>query len=139
MLELTLRLIFSLAVVIGLLLLALRFTGKRLSGGPDALVQVVHRLPLGRTSSLTVVTIGSRVLVLGATEQNVTLLTELDPEEIVSPEAVEAALADGTAPKTSGPTLQVARTTSGPLSGSLLSPTTWKQTWEAIQPKGRHQ
>jgi flagellar protein FliO/FliZ len=64
-------------------------SAKRFRGSTGALVQVVHRQPLSRSSALAVVTIGSRVLVLGTTEQQVQLLTELDPEELVlSPEEV---------------------------------------------------
>ena len=51
-------------------------------GRRDALVRVVHRQPLSRTSAVAVVTVGSRVLVLGTTEHQVQLLTELDAEEL---------------------------------------------------------
>src|SRR4051794_33317308 len=83
MVELVIRLVFSLAVVIGLLLGLARMSAKRFRGSSGALVQVVHRQALSRSSALAVVTIGSRVLVLGTTEQQVQLLTELDPEELV--------------------------------------------------------
>lgn len=80
--ELTLRLIVSLAIVIGLLLLLARFGARKFKGSNDALVHVVHRQPLSRTSAVAVVTVGSRVLVLGTTEQQVSVLAELDPEEL---------------------------------------------------------
>ena len=82
MVELVVRLVFSLAVVIGMLLLLARFSAKRFRGTTGAPIRVVHRQPLSRTSSVAVVTVGSRVLVLGTTEQQVQLLTELDPEEL---------------------------------------------------------
>jgi flagellar protein FliO/FliZ len=82
MLELTVRLIASLAVVVGLLLLIAKVGGRRMRGRSGSLVQVVHRQPLSRSSAVSVVTVGSRVLVLGTTEQQVTVLTELDPEEL---------------------------------------------------------
>lgn len=82
MLELVLRLVFSLAVIVGMLLMLARFSAKRFRGTSGSLVRVVHRQPLSRTSALAVVTVGSRVLVLGTTEQQVQLLTELDPEEV---------------------------------------------------------
>ena len=53
-------------------------------GRSGSLVQVVHRQPLTRTSSVSVVTVGSRVLVLGTTEQQITVLTELDPDELAA-------------------------------------------------------
>ena len=141
MLELTLRLVFSLAVVIGLLLVTARVVGKRISGAPDALVQVVHRQPLSRGSAVTVVTVGSRVLVLGSTEQQVTLLTELDAEELVIVEEVDEAVAPSEHPPVGGTHLaeghaavpgRGTRRAPGVLDGSLLSPDTWKQAWAAL-------
>lgn len=82
MLELTLRLIFSLAVVLGLLIVLSRMARRRFRGGKDAMVQVVHRQAISRGTAVTVVTVGSRVLVLGTTEQQVRVLAELDPEEL---------------------------------------------------------
>ena len=88
MVELVVRLVFSLAVVLGMLLLLIRFSAKRFRGGADALVRVVHRQSLSRTSAVAVVTVGSRVLVVGTTEHQVQLLTELDPDELELPSAV---------------------------------------------------
>jgi flagellar protein FliO/FliZ len=82
MLELTLRLVFSLAVVLGLLALLARVGGRRFKGGRDAMIRVVHRQAISRGSAISVVTVGSRVLVLGTTEQQVRVLAELDPEEL---------------------------------------------------------
>lgn len=82
MLELTIRLIVSLAIVIGLLLVLAKFGARKFRGANGALVHVVHRQPLSRTSAVAVVTVGSRVLVLGTTEHQVSVLAELDPEEL---------------------------------------------------------
>lgn len=82
MLELTVRLVASLAVVVGLLLLLARVVGKRFEGRAGAAVQVLHRQSLTRGASVAVLTVGSRVLVVGATDSQVRLLTELDPEEL---------------------------------------------------------
>jgi flagellar protein FliO/FliZ len=89
MLELAIRLVFSLAVVLGLLLLLAKIAGRRFQGGKDALVQVLHRQQISRGTAVTVVTVAGRVLVLGTTEQQVRVLTELDPEEVADhlPEA----------------------------------------------------
>ena len=48
MLELTLRLVFSLAVVLGLLLLIAKISSRRFKGQHDSLVRVIHRQPLMR-------------------------------------------------------------------------------------------
>lgn len=82
MVELVIRLVFSLAVVLGMLLLLTRLSAKKFRGGTNALVRVVHRQQLSRTSSVAVLTVGSRVLVVGTTEHQVQLLTELDPGEL---------------------------------------------------------
>ena len=82
MLELALRLVFSLAVVLGLLFLLTKFGSRRFRGNKDALVQVVHRQHLSRGTAVSVVTVGTRVLVLGTTEHQVQVLAELDPEEV---------------------------------------------------------
>src|SRR5690606_39182052 len=84
MVELALRLVVSLAAVVGLLLLIARFSQRKFGGGDDALVRVVHRRPLSRTASVAVVTVGERVLVLGTTDQQVSVLAELEPDEVAT-------------------------------------------------------
>ncbi len=151
MLELTIRLIASLAVVVGLLLLLARVAGKRFAGREGAPVQVVHRQPLSRSTSVAVVTVGSRVLVVGTTDHQVSLLTELDPEEL-EVEAPLQLLVDETAaddevtvdeessaaPRRGGahaaaPTRR--RTGSDALTGSILSGETWRQAIAAATGK----
>lgn len=145
MLELAIRLVFSLAVVLGLLALIARFGARRFRGGKDALVQVVHRQHLSRGSAVSVVTVGSRVLVLGTTEHQIRVLTELDPDDIVGylePDLTDAEVlhltadaegVDGAAaPVAARPAARsllrpTADGSSGAFAGSVLSPTTWRQ------------
>ncbi len=82
MLELTIRLIASLAVVLGLLLLLAKLAGRKFRTTPGATVRVLHRQPLTRASAVSVVGIGSRILVIGSTDQQVNLIAELDPDEL---------------------------------------------------------
>jgi flagellar protein FliO/FliZ len=124
MLELALRLAVSLGVVLGLFWLVAR-TGARKMGGSRALLRVRGRQSLSRTASVAVVEVGSRVLVVGVSEGGVRLLTELDPEEIAEPAAVEVEGRVATTPVT-GP---------ASLGGSLLSTQTWKQAWAAATSK----
>ncbi|WP_245887824.1 FliO/MopB family protein [Geodermatophilus tzadiensis] len=84
------RLVLSLAFVGGVLWFAARVAQKRGLGSSGGLVDVVARQRLGRTSTVNVVRVADRVLVVGATEEHVTLLAELDGEAV---EAVEATLA----------------------------------------------
>lgn len=84
MLELVLRLGFSLAAVLGLFWLVAHLGSRRL-GGTRALLHVRARQSLSRTASVAVVEVGDRVLVVGVADGGVRLLTELDPESL--PEA----------------------------------------------------
>ena len=150
MLELTIRLVVSLTIVVGLLLVLAKFGARKFRGNAGALVHVVHRQPLSRTSSVSVVTVGSRVLVLGTTEQQISVLTELDPDELELDEVAELSLVAGIEPgiepvvepgpvaarpagsHRAAPATRTATTATGPLSGSVLSPQTWKQAFSAV-------
>lgn len=134
---LLLRLLGSLAVVVGLLLLIARFAGRRFRTTNGAAIQVVHRQALGRGQGVAVVAVGTRVLVLGTTEQQVTLLAEVEPDEVGLDLAADALgvvpveVEDDAAPRAP----KAARTDQGPLAGSLLSAQTWKQTFTAVSGK----
>ncbi|RLV56481.1 hypothetical protein D9V41_05230 [Aeromicrobium phragmitis] len=128
MLELTLRLVASLAIVIGLLLLVTRWGSRRFAGRTDAPVRVLARQSLSRGSSVAVVAVGERMLVVGATEHSVQLLTELDGGDWPDAEPVEpielAARRGGA---------HAAPPAATPLQGSLLSKQTWQQALEAAR------
>ena len=92
MLSMLLRLVFSLAVVLALMGLAARTLGKRQLGGPlvgarqrKSAIRVLGRHGLGRTSSVTLVQVGSRVLLLGVTESSIQVLRELGEDEVEQP------------------------------------------------------
>ena len=121
MLELTLRLIASLAVVVGLLLLLARVAGRRFAGREGAAVQVLHRQALSRTASVAVLAVGSRILVVGTTDQQVRLLTELDPDDLAEDLTLVELDSPDVAPATRPPVVQ------GSLAGSVLSRETWRQ------------
>lgn len=78
------RLVLSLAFVGLVLWFAARVAKKRGigGGGTHGLIEVVARQRMGRASSVNVVRIGDVVLVVGATEEQVTLLAEVDSETI---------------------------------------------------------
>jgi flagellar protein FliO/FliZ len=76
------RLILSLAFIGGVLLFAARLAKKRGLGQGSGLIEVVARHRLGRASTLNVVRIADVVLVVGATEEQVTLLAELDSASV---------------------------------------------------------
>lgn len=74
------RLLPSLALIVGALLLVRRWAQRGHSGSQERL-RVIGRTALTRTSSLAVVQVGERRFLVGAAEQNVTLLSELDPDD----------------------------------------------------------
>ena len=85
--SLLIRLVVSLAIVVGLMVLATKFVRKRGYGGsaagprrgtPIADVEVVARRELSRNSSVVVVRAAGRNLILGVSDNNVTLLGEAD-------------------------------------------------------------
>lgn len=113
------RLLLSLAFVAGVLWFAARLAKKRGLGSSGGLVEVVAHQRMGRASTVNVLRIGDRVLVVGATEQQVTLLAELDGE------TVEATLAERAAGE-GRPAL--APVGGGALSGSVLD----RQAWSGL-------
>ncbi len=134
MLELTVRLLVSLSLVLGLLLLLARYGGRRFRGGRDSMVRVLHRHHLSRGSTISVVAVGSRLLVLGATEHQVRVLTELDPEDLVVTGADVLTLAEAPAARDASdesPHVATVARADGPLAGSVLSAATWKQALAA--------
>src|SRR3954451_15489316 len=86
------RLILSLGFIAVVLLYAARLAKKKGLGQGNGLIEVVARQRMGRASTVNVVRIADVVLVIGATEEQVTLLAEVDSE------IVEAALAERRSP-----------------------------------------
>ena len=82
--ELLLRMVFSLAVVVGLLILISRVAARRLHGRAGSPIEVLHRQALSKSASVSVVSVAGRVLVLGSTDQQVNVLTELAPDALVT-------------------------------------------------------
>src|SRR3954464_5343470 len=122
------RLILSLAFVAAVLLFAARLAKKRGLGQGNGLIEVVARQRMGRTSTLNVVRVADVVLVVGATEEQGTLLAEVDAE------AVDAALRErrtavrpfGAEDTSTGDSpAQAARVSSGALAGSVFDRAGW--------------
>lgn len=136
------RLVCSLAIVVGLLFLVTRLAGRRFQARAGAPIQVIARQQLTRASTISVVTVGTRVLVLGSTDNQVTLLAEVEPDEVgLDPETLiaetvyaeeptaEAGLNDPPAPAA-----PVRKEPTSKLDGSILSPQTWRRAWSAVRP-----
>jgi flagellar protein FliO/FliZ len=122
------RLILSLAFIAIVLFFAAKVAKKRGLGQGNGLIEVVARQRMGRTSTVNVVRIGDVVLVVGATEEHVTLLAEVDPETIEQSlrERQAPARLGATTPASAGGSATLAsRTTSGALAGSVFDRNGW--------------
>jgi flagellar protein FliO/FliZ len=123
------RLILSLAFIGVVLFFAARVAKKRGLGQGNGLIEVVARQRMGRTSSVNVIRIADVVLVVGATEEQVTLLAEVDAE------SVEAALEQrrpplrlqsaGDGAGAEGAAAPAARVSTGALAGSVFDRNGW--------------
>jgi flagellar protein FliO/FliZ len=120
------RLVLCLAFIGAVLLYASRLAQKRGLGGSTGVIEVVARQRMGRTSSVSVLKVAGRVLVVGSTEEQVTLLAEVEDDELRTAMAAAApqagAGADAAAP---GRAALPARGGSGGLAGSVLDRGTW--------------
>jgi flagellar protein FliO/FliZ len=144
------RMLLALVFVLGVMWLLARWARKPMGGGKaERVMAVLARQQLSRTSSVTVLRVMDRALVLGVTEQGVQLITETELS------AVEDALATDTAASRSwsrkralaagvssdddedGPSERVLRPAGQPrpaaLDGSVLSPKTWRQLVSAAR------
>jgi flagellar protein FliO/FliZ len=135
---LIIRLIFSLAFIAAVLWFAARVAKKRGIGGTgNGVIEVLARQRMGRASTLNVVRIADVTLVVGATEEQVTLLAEVDGDavdtvlrerEAARPArpAMHAVPDDDADPAVADPRPRVvARRPSGPLAGSVFDRNGW--------------
>ncbi len=151
MIELTVRLVASLAIVVGLLLVTVRIGARKFRPRAGAPLRILHRQALSRSSSVAVIEVGNRTLVIGHTEHQISILAELGAGDLsgdlsgdseqddLSDDSGQGEVIDMEAARQSGQaftpeeiTATVARETSpvaanGPLAGSVLSAHTWRQ------------
>jgi flagellar protein FliO/FliZ len=158
---LLLRVTVSLGLVLAVLWFAakgLRSSQRRSRAGVD--VDVLTRQPLAQKSSLAVVRLGDRALVLGVTENRVDLLHETALADVLVPfEAGDEDAGASVAPTASAPSAAGLSTSiavpvavraavtkqrqlsgvpeqgSGPLAGSALSPQTWSRAVQVLREK----
>jgi flagellar protein FliO/FliZ len=125
--ELVLRIGFSLLVVFGLMWGLAKVARRPLSGhrGTGSL-SVLNRQQLARGAAVTIVQVADRALILGVTEQQVSLLGETDLATFRAPEAERrnavALIPDDVLPPSTGR-----------LHGSVLSPRTWRSTLDFLR------
>jgi flagellar protein FliO/FliZ len=144
------RLFLSLVFVGGILWFAARLAKKKgLGGTGNGVIEVVARQRMGRASTVNVLRIGDVFLVVGATEEQVTLLAEVDPE------TVEAAVPARQAPRQLAPVAEDERedayeaperprvtartssrtTSSGSLNGTVFDKNGWSSFMTELREK----
>jgi flagellar protein FliO/FliZ len=129
-----LRLLVSLGVVLTLLVMLARWARRRGVGGTvggrtGIEVELLSRRALSRGSAVHVVRVGEQVLVLGVTDQQVSVLRELDPPAAPVLAPVVAAVDDdedgpGSAPERDFASVLAARTAAEPHAALTLVPAT---------------
>jgi flagellar protein FliO/FliZ len=145
------RMLLALVFVLGVMWLLARWARKPMGGKGERVMTVLARQQLSRTSSVTVLRVMDRALVLGVTEQGVQLITETELTAVEDVLATEAETSrswarmralpagDPTAGGGEGTTPELAVRTAGRrrapagssggqrLDGSVLSLKTWRQ------------
>ena len=92
------RIILSLVAVLGALI-GTTWLSRRSKGAGRGGLRVVSRVGVSKGSSLLVVSVGSRMMLVGATEGSLRLLSEIDPADLDgSPAEVTDAAAPDPAP-----------------------------------------
>jgi flagellar protein FliO/FliZ len=136
LIELVLRIGFSLLVVLGLMWGLAKLARRPLSGHRGGgVLSVLYRQQLGRSSSVAVVRVADKAIILGVTDVQVSLLGETDllafTDEALAPsEHRDAVPLDGRVPDDRLP---------GRLEGSVLSARTWRSTLNFLRERtARH-
>jgi flagellar protein FliO/FliZ len=133
--ELVIRIGFSLLIVFGLMWALAKVARRPLAGRAGAAaLSVVARTQLSRSASIAVVQVADRALIVGVTDGQVSLLGETELAALRPPAAAverrDAILLNGAVvPGADGATEAPA----GRLDGSLLSPRTWRQTVDFLR------
>ncbi|MGY1808934.1 FliO/MopB family protein [Blastococcus sp. SYSU D00669] len=139
------RLVLSLAFVGLVLWFAARVARKRGLGSGNGIIEVVARQRMGRSSTVNVVRIGDVCLVVGATEEQVTLLAEVDPETVEAaraaqsprpaPVPVPVPAEDGGRELAPAAPVVAARSSSGAMAGSVFDRNGWGSFVQELREK----
>jgi flagellar protein FliO/FliZ len=128
------RMLLALVLVLGVMWALARWARKPMGVGKgERVMTVLARQQLSRTSSVTVLKLMDRALVLGVTEQGVQLLTEAELAPIEQALTVPAAPRRRPAhvtvvePTAADPGSALPAGSKSGLDGSILSPGTWRQ------------
>lgn len=150
---LVLRVVVSLAIVMGLIW-ALARVKKRVSPKGASALQILSKVPVSKRGSLLLVEIGGKTLLIGSTDSAISLLSEVDLsddedaakqertpidfdtllDEWTSADIDDIPVVEDVTTDELAAALPAARD-QGPLAGSVLSPQTWRQLTQALREK----
>jgi len=157
MVELTVRIAFSLLIVLGLMWGIARLARRPLRGRRGGLVTVLGRQQLSKGAAVAVVRVVDRAIVVGVTDGQVTLLGEADlnaveqyePEQVIRRQALPldqlsldqvsadrrslSQLSEVDGCRSARSAVRLVEPGGGPLAGSLLSPAMWSQTLRVVR------
>ncbi len=130
------QVVLALGIVLALMwLLARAIRGTGLARGAG-MIELLARAPMTKGSAVTVVRVADRVLILGVTETQITVLTEADLAQV---RAAVATSAEGTDGVSNGRrisrqrSLGLRETGAGPLAGSVLSLESWRRVFALLR------
>jgi len=139
---LILRLGLSFALVLGLIWGLARIK-KRVSPTNAGTIQVLSKIPVSRKGSLLLVEVGGKKLMIGATDNNISLISVVDivPEiqelkEERRPVELDSYMMEMLDPAEVDALASLKKSQSdSKLAGSVLSPDTWRQLAETLREK----
>ncbi|MBU2663113.1 flagellar biosynthetic protein FliO [Actinoplanes bogorensis] len=145
MFELVLRIGFSLAIILGMMWGLARLVRRPLLGRGHGQLVVLERQQLSRGAAVAVVKVADRAVILGVTDQQVSLLGEAEvelfdhhPAEHRDHLELDQDIADELAAGPDLPKRHPAATAPGRLDGSILSPRTWRMALEVLRDRTSH-
>ena len=125
---LALRVLLSLAAVLGVIWFAQRRLSKGVRTKAGKTINVVGRQGVGAKASVAVIDVDGKRFLLGVTEHAVTILHTSDAP-VAAAEAFSQALEAETGEKPVG-----VAAAKGPLAGSILSADTWRRAFASLRP-----
>ena len=131
---LALRVLLSLAAVLGVIWYAQRRISKGTRSKAGKTISVVGRQGIGAKASVAVIDVDGKRFLLGVTEHSVNILHTSDAPEApaeVFAQAMEAETGEKAQP---GEKVIAAGSATGPLAGSILSADTWRRAFASLRP-----
>jgi flagellar protein FliO/FliZ len=125
---LALRVLLSLAAVLGVIWYAQRRIGRGVRSRPGKTINVVGRQGIGAKASVAVIDVDGKRFLLGVTEHAVTILHTAD-----APTAAAVAFSQVLETESAEKETAIA-TAKGPLAGSILSADTWRRAFASLRP-----